>query len=247
MSISSSVLRLSVYFKRNGSWATVRRAGLAARRALFSGRMVLFYCDLSTLGSQATQLPSALKVTRHRNQTDLTLKELQAITSFWNPDLARRNVKDRFELGASLWLIKLGDQLAGYGWTLQGRTVEPHYFPLGQDDVHLFDFHVFHQYRGQGLNPLLVSYVLRSLAVECRGRAFIEAAEWNRAQLASLRKTPLHRFGLARKCTLFRCTMVCWVENKTAEQEEQEQTQKYTSASIAARVRKKAHIRDLGA
>ncbi len=32
--------------------------------------------------------------------------------------------------GALLWLIKSEDGLAGYGWTLQGRTIEPHYFPL---------------------------------------------------------------------------------------------------------------------
>ena len=147
---------------------------------------------------------------RHRNQTDLSPQDLQEITSFWNPKLARRNIKERFELGASLWLIKLEDQLAGYGWTLQGRTVEPHYFRLGPDDVHLFDFHVFPQYRGRGVNPSLVSYILRSLAAESHGRAFIEAAEWNQAQLASLRRTPFRRLGSARKFTLFRHTMVFW-------------------------------------
>ena len=47
MSISSSISRLTDYYKRNGLRATVRRLGLAAKRALFSSRMVLFYCDLS--------------------------------------------------------------------------------------------------------------------------------------------------------------------------------------------------------
>ncbi len=92
--------------------------------------MVLFYCDLSTLSSPTADLPSSLKVERHTNQTDLSPQDLQEITSFWNPEQARRNIKERFELGASLWLIKSEDHLAGYGWTLQGRTVEPHYFPL---------------------------------------------------------------------------------------------------------------------
>ena len=77
------------------------------------------------------------------------------MTSFWNPKLAHRNIKERFDKGASLWLIKFEDRLAGYGWTLQGRTIEPHYFPLGQDDVHLFDFHVFPKYRGRGLTLFL--------------------------------------------------------------------------------------------
>ena len=210
MAIPASISRLGAYYTRHGLGATVRRAAQAARRVLFSGRMVLFHCDLSALSSPTADLPSSLRVEQHKNQTDLSPYDFQAITSFWNPKLARRKVKERFELGASLWLIKVGDELAGYGWTLQGRTVEPHYFPLGPDDAHLFDFHVFPQYRGRGINPLLVSYILGELAPECRGRAFIEAAEWNQAQLASLQRTAFHRLGLARKFTFFRHTMVFW-------------------------------------
>jgi ribosomal protein S18 acetylase RimI-like enzyme len=215
MSVSSSISRVTDYFKRNGLRATLRRLGLAVKRALFSSRMVLFYCDLPTLGWQQVEMPSSLKVERHTNQTDLSPRDLQEITSFWNPDLARRNLKERFELGASLWLTKCEDNLAGYGWTLKGRTVEPHYFRLGPDDIHLFDFHVFAQYRGRGVNPSLVRYILRSLAAESHGRVFIEAAEWNRAQLASLRRTPFHRLGSARKFTLFRHAMVFWGANET--------------------------------
>ena len=82
--------------------------------------MVLFYCDLSVLSSPPSNMPSSLKVERHANQTNLSPQDLQEITSFWNPDLARRKIKKRFDLGASLWLIKFEGNLAGYGWTLQG-------------------------------------------------------------------------------------------------------------------------------
>jgi ribosomal protein S18 acetylase RimI-like enzyme len=206
---SNPVSRLTAYYKRHGFGATLRRFSVAARRTLFAGRSVLFYCDLSALGP-ATEVASGLKVERHRNQVDLSPQDLQEITSFWNPDLARRNLSERFGLGASLWVIRFDNQLAGYGWTLQGRTVEPHYFRLGPDDVHLFDFHVFPQYRGRKMNPLLVSYILHTLAVECRGRAFIEAAEWNQPQLASLSKTSFNRLSSARKFTILGHTIVCW-------------------------------------
>ena len=89
MSISSSISRFTDYCKRNGLRATVRRLGLAAKRALFSSRMVLFYCDLSTLSSPTADMPSSLKVERHTNQNDLSPQDLQEITSFWNPKLAR--------------------------------------------------------------------------------------------------------------------------------------------------------------
>jgi hypothetical protein len=172
--------------------------------------MVLFYCDLSTLRSAAEDSPGPLKVERLRSQAELGAQDQHNMTSFWNQKLANRSIAERFALGASLWLIRYNDKLAGYGWTLQGHTVEPHYLPLATDDVHFFDFQVFPQYRGQGMNPLLVGHILRSLAVEGRGRAFIEAAEWNQAQLASLRKTPFRYLGSASKFSVFRRTVVSW-------------------------------------
>jgi ribosomal protein S18 acetylase RimI-like enzyme len=231
MSISNTFSRITDYFKRNGVWATVRRVGLATRRSLFSSRMILFYFDLSTPGAPTADLPSSVKVERHTNQSDLSLGDLQEITSFWNPELAHRRVQERFELGASLWLIKFEYKLAGFGWTLLGHTVEPHYLRLGPDDVHLFDFHVFPRYRGRGVNPLLVGYILHSLAAECRGRAFIEAAEWNQSQLASLRKTPFRRLGSALKVAILRHTIVCWDENKALEGAQGERVNKPSIAT----------------
>ena len=49
MAISSSFSRLTAYYTRHGFVATIRRAGLALKRALFASRMVVFYCDLGKL------------------------------------------------------------------------------------------------------------------------------------------------------------------------------------------------------
>jgi hypothetical protein len=216
MSMSNSISRLAVYCKRNGLGATLRRVDLAAKRTLFSSRMVLFYCDLPLLSSPTPELPSLLKVERYTNQTDLSPQDLQEITSFWNPAEARRNLKERFELGASLWLIKVDDKLAGYGWTLQGRTVEPHYFPLAADDVQFLDFHVFPKYRGRAMDWFLMTHILHRLAAEGRARAYGEAAEWNKASLASFGMTPFRRLGWARKFTILRRTLVYWAANEPA-------------------------------
>jgi ribosomal protein S18 acetylase RimI-like enzyme len=216
--ISNSISRFTVYFKRNGLRATVRRLALAARRALFSSRMVLFYCDLPTLSPPTADLPSSLKVERHTDQTDLSPQDLQEITSFWNPEQARSNIKERFELGASLWLIRFEDNLAGYGWTLQGCTVEPHYFPLGPEDVQFLDFHVFPKYRGRAMDWFLMTHILHRLAEEGRARAFGEAAEWNTASLASFAMTLFRHLGWARKFTIFRRTLVHWAANEPVRQ-----------------------------
>lgn len=218
MGIFNSISRLTAYYTRHGLGSTIQRAGLAVKRALFSGRMVVFYCDLSKQTAAPAKIPSSLKVERLRSYGELSQQDLKEMTRFWNPKQALRNIQERFELGASLWLIQSGERLAGYGWTLQGSTIEPYYFPLGQDDVHLFDFHVFPGYRGRGINPILATHILCKLAGECGGRAFIEAAEWNAAQLSSLRKSPFCRMGLTRSVTVFGRTFVSWSENETVNQ-----------------------------
>ena len=67
------------------------------------------------------------------------------------------------------------------------------------------------------MNPLLLNHILRNLAAEGGGRAFIEAAEWNEAQLSSLRKTPFRCLGKVRKLTLFGHSFVRWADRKSAE------------------------------
>lgn len=210
MSISASISRLTVFYRRHGLRATAQRAALALKRILLLNRTVLFYCELPGQASCPPEMPPSVKVERKKASGEIRSQDLQDMTNFWNPKLAHWNINERFGQGASLWLIKCEGKLAGFGWSLRGRTIEPHYFPLGQDDVHLFDFHVFPEYRGRGINPILVAYILRNVAAECAGRAFIEAAEWNYAQLSSLMKTPFRRFGCAWKFRIFRRTVVCW-------------------------------------
>ena len=100
----------------------------------------------------------------------------------------------------------------------EDAPLEPHYFPLSQQDVHLFDFQVFPQYRGRGMNPLLVSQILRNLAEDGPGRVYRSLQEWNQAQLSSLGRTPFRRFGRASKWTIFRKTMVFWSRHETIQE-----------------------------
>jgi len=154
--------------------------------------------------------PNHLKVDRKQSQEEIDEQDLQRIVNFWNPRLARRNLAERFKAGATLWLIRSDGQLAGYGWTLTGRTMRPYFFPLGTNDVHLFDFLVFPEFRGRRINPSLVTYILDRLSQEGRDRAFIEVGEWNQRELTSLSKTAFHFLGVARKMSLFKWTIVDW-------------------------------------
>jgi len=214
MSFSTVIYRLAVFHRRHGFWATVKRTGLAVRRSLISHQTVLFYCDLQGKVLQPASLPNSVEVQQKRSYSELTSRDRQEIINVWSPKLAERNINARFARGALLWLISVDNRLAGYGWSLQGGTIEPYYFPLGEDDVHLFDFYVFPQYRGRALNPALVATILHYLKVDQRRRVFIEAAEWNQPQLSSLGKTGFQCLGIATKLTIRKRTVVLWSEGR---------------------------------
>jgi ribosomal protein S18 acetylase RimI-like enzyme len=211
-SLIEPISRLAAYNRRHGFGATLQRAGLFMRRLFSSNRMVLFYCDFPHDGTSwpVTSLPGHLRIDRKQSAEEIAPEDWEQIVNFWNPELCNRSFTERFREGASMWLIRYEEKLAGYGWTITGLTVEPHYHPLGANDVHMFDFLVFPEYRGRKINPCLVDHILNQLAFEGRTRAYIEVREWNHSQLSSLGKTRFRLLGVARKVSLFGRTFVEW-------------------------------------
>ena len=210
MTIPTSISRLAVFYKRHGLGKTLQRTGLAAKRLVLSNRSVVFCCDLSRLASASAELPKTLKVERKRSEAEIDPRELQQIVEIWNAAVAQQRMKERFDQGACLWLIKFDGRLAGYGWTLQGRTIAPYYFPLAENDVQFFDFHVFQKFRGRAIDWFLMTRALHELAADGAGRAFAEAGEWNQASLSSIAATPFRRMGMVRSVTVLGRTIVSW-------------------------------------
>jgi GNAT superfamily N-acetyltransferase len=202
--------RFFSYFQRHGLYSTGVRVLVGCKRAVTGNALVLFSCDLRQFDAGKFAGPNAGHVERKRTKKDLEEKDFEAIASGGYAKSIRRQVCERFERGANLWVFRKDGRVAGYGWTIQGETILPHFFPLEVRDVHLFDFFVFPEYRGQGINVQLMHSILAELAGQTNGRAFIEAAEWNTSQLRSLRKTPFQRLGCARKYHFCGKTWVRW-------------------------------------
>jgi len=214
MAIFEPISRVFAFFKRHGFRATLRRSWVFVQR-MFSNRMVLFYLDFPKgEASSGTRLPQPLTAERKGSQAEMRAEDLEKIVNFWNPRMTQRNMTERFGQGASLWLIRWEGRLAGYGWTMTGHTIEPHYHPLGANDVHMFDFLVFPEFRGRNVNPSLVDFILDQMTQEGRNRAYIEVREWNKPQLQSLRKTKFQLLGVARKTSLFGRTFVEWMPDR---------------------------------
>jgi len=123
MGISNSIRRAGEYYSRHGLLATIRRAGLGIQRALFASRLVVFYCDLPAQRNRPENVPMSLRIHRLRSEAELGPQGLEKISTFWNPRQARKNIKERFAKGATLWVVKSEEQIAGFGWSLQGSTL----------------------------------------------------------------------------------------------------------------------------
>jgi len=218
MSISGSISRFIDYCKRNGLGATLRRLGLATKRTLFASRMVVFYCDLAKQSAAPMNLPNSIKVQRLANYAELSPQDLHELTSFWNPKQAHRDIVERFEQRASLWLIWSGDSLAGYSWTLRGRTIAPYYFPMAQDDVQLFDFYAFPKFRGRGILWFLITCILSRLRDEGAARVFGDVAEWNQPSLSFYKTLPFQRLGVVRSFAILGHTYASWSGNEPVRQ-----------------------------
>jgi len=205
-----SLRRFVSYLSRHGLRATESRMALSWRRFRGGNRFAIYSCNVQEAPPVEDRSLKGGRVERRNTQAELPPDELSLLISHWVPAIARQQVAGRFERGASLWEFKIGEKLAGYGWSLAGGSMEPHFFPLQPDDVHLFDFYVFPEFRGRGINPLLVNYILSRLRMEKKNRAFIEAAEWNAPQLSSLGRTPFRRVGMASKHQRLGKTRVVW-------------------------------------
>lgn len=198
--------RLYSFYRKHGFRSTTARVGVAFRRVSFFGRMVLFSCPLPIDRFIRNEEVCVERVDR----TNISKNDYECILDFWNPSISARQLSDRFEAGSELWLAKVNNRLAGFGWTIKGRTVEPHFFPLQSGDVHLFDFLVFPNFRGHGINVELVMEILIQLGNESVRLAHIECAAWNTAQLRSLAKTAFRNYGGATKIVLFGHAVVMW-------------------------------------
>jgi hypothetical protein len=121
-------------------------------------------------------------------------------------------MKQRFLSSATLWVIKVNNNLAGYVWSAGQSDFGPYYFPIGDKDVFLFDGAVIAEYRGKNLYPLLLSNVLHGLRISGCSRAIYDAHEWNHAVIKSFMKVGGKRLGIVKKYKIGRRRYLLWIK-----------------------------------
>ena len=196
--------KLKMYYKHQGLLyafqRVVRKLGymLLGNMIYYRRRHVLFYADLSNGKSKEIILPAGISIECSRRKEDICQRDWGIIRSNFSEKYLQSIMKERFAKGALLWLIKVSGDLAGYMWTIRGATDKPNVRTLTADEVNFFDAMIFENFRGRGLNPVLVNYVLSELQKQHCVRAFIETKTTNTAEIRSLAKTDFCRYGLAQ-------------------------------------------------
>jgi GNAT superfamily N-acetyltransferase len=203
--------RIALFYCRRGLLSTLARCITAVYRCFYFGRMILFSCPLPVAGIRISDKVDFERTT----EACLSKDDYAAILDIGNVGERSRDITNRFELGSELWLAKSSGRVAGFGWTIVGKTVAPHYFVFGVDEVHLFDFHVFPEFRGRGINVALIEKILITLSTQRLNWAHIECAAWNHSQVRSLSKTPFRKQAEVIRITFFGYSTVIWLKRSS--------------------------------
>jgi ribosomal protein S18 acetylase RimI-like enzyme len=203
----------TIYHLRNeGIIATLKRAAILGWRSCFQNKMLLYSVDLACVADEWPRERSEINIERKTLMRQISDGDMDMLMGPYNRSERRKQIERQMGQGAVLWLAKKNKKIAGYGWSIQAKTVKPYFFPLGDDDYHLFDYYVSPEFRGQRINAFLVNFILGALREQGGKRAFIETFLWNTAERRSLERTSFCKIGVGQKVVCCGRAVVFWTE-----------------------------------
>lgn len=190
--------------------ALCNRLAVKCWQKIFIKPDVIYFCDLPSLARFTYELPESCRVLERSQMDSITDKEMTALCEYIDPKMLRYQLRERFLLGATVWLLKKEENCIGMVWTITGKTVEPFYYLIGKNDIHFFNNEIFQPYRGQGFNPGLIEHVLFEMKKRNGIRAYIETNQRNVPEQRSLSKTSFQVLGKAIKLNLGNKCFTLW-------------------------------------
>lgn len=202
--------RLVRFYKKNGAVLFCKHTAVKIWKIIFIKPDVIYFAELSDAITPQCCLPEVHTVVERDAVNPLSAQEMEQLGGYIGSKILVHQIRQRFSLGATLWLLKRGDTCMGMIWTLVGKTIEPYYYFIGQRDVHFFNNEIFEPYRGKGFNPPLIEYVLFQMKARGFIRACIETNQRNIAEQRSLSKTRFRPVGKALKYNLGKRNITLW-------------------------------------
>jgi hypothetical protein len=204
------IYRLVRYYQRKGFIGTVKRLKNAMTQILFPGWDIILCCESINLEEEKFPLPQPITINKIEKKEDINDEDLKNFARHIGDRVIQYDMLERFPKGAILWLVKYDDQLAGFLWTIKGKTIEPFYFPLMHNDAYLFDGGIFEEFRGMNIYPLFLTQLLYNLKIDGAIRSYFVAHEWNKSVLRAFSKTPSKIIGAAKISYRFDKIIVLW-------------------------------------
>jgi GNAT superfamily N-acetyltransferase len=203
-------IRFIRYKNKYGIVNSFKRIGEKLYQSIFQRDDYVFYSDLALLKEQIINLPERISVEQIERREQINEIYFMSLSNHIGEEILSIQLKNRFSVSATLWIIKAGEDLAGYVWSIGKSKFGPYYMPIGENDVFIFDGAVLEKYRGKNIFPMLLSTVLFTLKEYGVNRAIVDAHEWNVSVHKSFFKVGAKILGIVRKYKIGNNAYLIW-------------------------------------
>lgn len=212
MNLKIIINRIKRYYLKHGMANTIVKAFQNIKRAIFE-KTVLVYVDLPYLDidKENIQLPEGISMDKILHMEEIQPEDMKVLIKCRGTAKIKRELQ-RLKEGAVLWLIKFGDELAGFIWTIKGKYIAPYYIPFMKNDAAVFDAEIFPEFRGGKFEPLCENNLLLKLKEEGIIRVYVSMKNWNYPVLRSRKVTPYLLFGITKKIHVFNRDITIWYD-----------------------------------
>lgn len=160
-------------------------------RTVVPGRTVVFVLDRPPL--ERPELPNAMRVVRCAYEKDVPPEFLGSLLSRKGARYLK-TLRDEMSRRGVLWLASIEGELAAFQWSRRGRDITHWYIPVDPADVLIFSTVTFESFRGHGIAPLMMRYIIaEELAGDPGARALVDCKEWNARAARFIQKAGFRR------------------------------------------------------
>lgn len=178
-------------------------------------QQAIYFVDLTEINDKGFILPESIEVNKYCALTELDEKDYQILitrgTSLMG-SAASTLISQRFSHGATLWLTKENNQLAGYRWTISKDNLLKTYIPHTESDVHDFGSELFEEFRGRNILQISFKQTMLTLKKEGYKRCYGEIHMHNKRSLKAYSRTIFRKIGIAKRFNFFGRNVVVWYD-----------------------------------
>lgn len=199
------------YLKKHGLMRLIKLFFIKGWRRINNKESVFFF-DLDTVNVGSIDVSEKLTVVSHDTAETISPENMKQLIQLKSKEILLPFLDSFFHRGATLWLAKIDDKVAGLQWTIIGGFDGFYSFPMSNRDAIVLAVEVFQDYRGHSIWPAIMQLVCCSLKTAGISRIYLKVHVGNAPMQRSIRKTISKRIGTVREIHLFNKFIVIWDE-----------------------------------